>query len=310
MSSIRSFFTIKTLLILLGIAVIFMFGRSTGLGGSTQFISGRSVLMNKSSSFGGVGSQGVSSPMMAEMSDAYAPAPAPSSGGISRMVVRDTSLSIVVINVAEAMRVVEKGAKAFGGYMVDSQLSQPEGAAHGSITVRVPSEKRTEALAVIKSAGIKTTQETVSGQDITDQYSDVAAHLDVLNKTKEKFEKIMDGATQVQDLLQVQRELISLQNQIDSLRGQQKYLEQSSQMTKITAFLSTDEYSLPFTPDQPWRAEVVFKTAVRSMVGTFRTVANMAIWIAVYAPLWLPIGIVIFIIRRKNAQKKSTKVVH
>jgi len=209
----------------------------------------------------------------------------------NRMVVRDTSVSLQVINVSQTIERIEQIATDAEGYLVESHLSIPEGAASGTITIRLPVEKRGEVLSSLKRLAIKVVSESVTGRDVTDQYFDLEARLAVLNKTKEKFEEILDRAVTVQDLLNVQRELVNLQSQIDSFKGQQTYLAQTAKLTKITVYLATDEFALPYTPDQLWRPEVIFKSAVRSLVSILQMVGTLLIWIVIFAPIWLPIAL-------------------
>ena len=217
------------------------------------------------------------------------------------MVITETTMSVVVKDVSEAIKTVQQKSESLGGYMVNSHLSKPEETASGSITIRVPKEKLIEALEAFRRVGLRVVDENVSGRDVTDQYVDLEARLTTLNKTKAKFEEILDRATQIQDLLNVQRELINLQSQIDSIKGQQQYLSQSAKLSKITVYLSTDEFSLPYTPKQAWRPEVIFKLAVRSLVSNLRNLGSALIWIVVYSPIWLPIlGTAWFIKRRKR----------
>lgn len=219
---------------------------------------------------------------------------------VDRLVIKDTSMSVVVKDVKETITKIEAKASELGGFLVDANLNVPEGAASGTITVRVPEEKRTEALEAFRGFGVRVVNENVNGRDVTDQYVDIEARLAVLTKTKQKFEQIMDQAVAIDDLLNVQRELVNLQSQIDNLKGQQQYLEQSAKLTKITVYLSTDELALPYAPDEVWRPKVVFKLAVRSLVGTFRGLANWLIWAGVYALIWVPILIAGWVVYRKS----------
>jgi len=155
-------------------------------------------------------------------------------------------------------------------------------------------------VSAFKDYSVKVVSESISGRDVTDQYVDLDARLQVLLKTKSKFEQILDQAVEVKDLLNVQRELTSLQSQIDSVKGQQKYLEQSAKLSKITAYLSTDELSLPYAPTKAWRPQVVFKTAVRSLISNFRSLGNLIIWSAVYLPLLIPLIFLIRFIKKKQ----------
>lgn len=217
-----------------------------------------------------------------------------------RLVLRDTFMSMQVKDVRKAADQIQAKVVELGGFLVDENVNMPEGAASGNITVRVPEEKRVEALEAFRALGVKVVSETVSGRDVTDQYEDIAAKLAVLNTTKAKFEEIMGQASKIQDLLQVQRELVSLQQQIDSLKGRQQYLEQSAKLTRISVYLSTDELALPYAPDQAWRPQVVFKQAVRSLIGSARQGANGVIWLTVYAPIWLPVLIIGWWLARRN----------
>lgn len=204
-----------------------------------------------------------------------------------RLTIIESSLSLLVDSVSETLGSVQTIAESNRGYLVNSHLSQPEGGATGTITIRVPIAARDLAMSEIKALGIRVVSETTYGRDVTDQYVDIEAHLETLTKTKAKFEAILDSATTVQDSLAVQQELVNLQRQIDSYLGQQKYLEGNAELSKITVSLATDELALPYTPDEPWRPAAIFKTAVRSLVQVGRGAISLAIWVLVYSPAWL-----------------------
>jgi hypothetical protein len=72
------------------------------------------------------------------------------------------------------------------------------------------------------------------------------------------------------------------------VKGQQKYLEESAKMVRITAFLSTDELALPYAPEDAWRPQAIFRQAVRSLIQLGRGFASLGIWAVVFAPVWLP----------------------
>lgn len=220
-----------------------------------------------------------------------------------RLVIQNTSLSLQVKEVAPVLSQIEILAKGFGGYMVSSDLTKPEFSATGNITIRVPEEKRPETLESFKKLAVKVVSEHVSGYDVTDQYTDIEARLAVLTQTKTKFEEIMAKAFTVPDLLNVQRELINLQSQIDSLKGQQEYYKQSAKLTKISIYLSTDELSLPYAPDKSWRPTVIFKQAVRSLVSTLRGLGTLIIWLVVYIPVIFPILGIIWWIKFRRRQR-------
>lgn len=217
-----------------------------------------------------------------------------------RMVIKESTMSLMVKDVAESIKTIQATAEKSGGFLIDSHLAKPQESGSGSISVRVPEAKLADTLAEFRKAGLRVVDEYISGNDVTDQYVDLEARLTTLNKTKVKFEQILEQAVQVQDLLNVQRELVNLQQQIDAVKGQQQYLAQSAKLSKVTIYLSTDEFSLPYSPADPWRPNVVFKLAVRSLVMNLRNTGSALIWIAVYSPVWVPVLLIILLLRRKK----------
>lgn len=217
-----------------------------------------------------------------------------------RMIVQESNLSLVVKDVPQSSNKAIEYAKSNGGYMVSSSLSQPNEAPYAYVVVRVPSKNLKTTIEYFRSLSIKVSSENLYGTDVTDQYTDLNARLAILSKTKVKFEEIMNQALKVQDMLEVQRELINVQSQIDSIKGQQQYLEKTAELAKITLDLSTDEYSLPYAPSEPFKPASIFKQAVRSLVGTARAIAKAAIWIGVYGAIIVPVGLIIWYFKRRK----------
>lgn len=229
---------------------------------------------------------------------------APTSGS-PRMIVSDSYLSLVVKDVTQSVEQIKQYAQSLGGYFVNSEISRPEEGGTGTITLRIPIDKLEEAIASLKSQAVQVVSERLEGRDVTDQYVNNEERLRILEANKARFEEIMTLATDVSEIIRVQREIFSLQSEIDSIVGQQTYLEQTASMAKVTLYVSTDELSLPYSPENAWRPDVVFKTAVRSLIGTVRSLGSLAIWIAVYAVVWAPVLLVVWFIHHKKRRKTT-----
>lgn len=222
----------------------------------------------------------------------------------NRKVVTESNVSIVVKEVRGSLDQIQSKAEELGGYMVNASLSSPGETANGWLTVRIPATQLTGFLEYLRSNSIKVVNESVSGTDVTDQYVDMEERLRTLNKTKTIFEGILDSASDVDEIIKVQDRILSVQSQIEYLQGQMQKLDATSSTTLVAINLSTDEYSLPYAPDEPWRPEVVFKLAVRDLVTTFRGLATKVIWLAVYTPIWLP-ALTIFIVAKAWWKKRQ-----
>ncbi len=219
-----------------------------------------------------------------------------------RMVSTDTNLSMKVKDVKSTINQVSGLAFQNGGFMVNSQMSSPEGGSSGSVNIKVQAEKLTETLEQIRGIGVKVVSEYVSGTDVTDQYTDIEERLRIVIATKAKMEEMLRSANKISDMLEVQREIMNLQAELDGLKGQQRYLEKTTQLASVSVYLSTDELALPYAPDNSWRPQQIYKEAVRSMIQTARSFANLAIWIVVYSPIWIPAAVIYWFWQRRQKQ--------
>ena len=233
------------------------------------------------------------------------PQSTPKSGIEDRLVIQDSSLSLLVENVIETREIILDYARQSGGYMVSARTSSPEDAASATIVVRVPTENLDKALEKFRSLSVKVVSENLVGRDVTDQYMDLEERLATLERTKARFEAILEQATEIQDITNVTQQIINYQDQIDYVKGQQLSLEQNAALTKVTIYLSTDEIALPYTPSETFRPNVIFKLAVRSLVGTLRNLASLAIWLGVYSVIWIPAILIYFAVRRLRERKSN-----
>ena len=223
----------------------------------------------------------------------------------SRMVVADSYLSLVVKKVEDTHRQILKKVEELGGFMINSSVNNPQDNANASLTVRIPSDRLEVALKYFKSLSVKVVTENLTGEDVTNQYTDINARLKTLDQTKAIFEDMLNKATLIPDILNVQREIMNIQDQIDSLKGQTKYLEENSSLSKITVYLSTDELSLPYAPLDSWRPELIMKEAVRSLITNLRSVVGILIWIGIYAAIWLPVLLIFLFVKKRFFKKNS-----
>lgn len=304
----------KLSVILLVIVAYFFFGRTISSFFGYQLLGGTSrQLVSSQESFGGTSADIALGAPQALKSTGFSLPPisrnqsAPTTDVDERLVVRESNLSLLVGNVRQTTDDIISSVEGQGGYMVSSSLTQPEEAPYAIVVVRIPSDNFRSIIDSFRQMAIKVTSENITGRDVTDEYVDIEARLTTLEKTKARFENIMDQAVKIDDILRVQREIINLQSQIDNLKGRQQLLEQTAALSRITIYLSTDEIALPYTPSDTFRPTVIVKQAVRSLIRTLRKVATTAIWLGVYSVVWVPILVIFIFIKRFLKKRKNNQ---
>jgi len=213
---------------------------------------------------------------------------------VQRMVIKNADLSIVVDDPVQKLDNIADMAVEMGGFVVDSHVWQNtlhNGAKvpHANITIRIPVERLEEALAEIKAGVGEITSENVSGQDVTSDYTDLKSRLRNLEAAEEQLQMIMDEARKTEDVLQVYNNLVSVREQIEVIRGQMEYYEESARLSRISVDITGDEEAQPLQIGG-WEPAGVAKDAIETMVDALQWLGDVAIWVVLCV---LPIGIIV-----------------
>ena len=218
-----------------------------------------------------------------------------------RLVIENADLSIVVKDPKLRMKEISDLAKEMGGFVVSSNVYQNTSSTgkqvpQGSVVIRVPSEKLDEALAKIKEGAIDVPTENRSGQDVTSQYVDLQAQLTAKQAAEKKLLEIMDKATRAEDVLAVYIQVQTVQTEIEQLKGQIKYLEESAALSAISVQLIAEESTQPIVVG-PWKPEGAAKQAVQDLIFFFQNFVDLLIrFVLLTLPALVLIAIPLFLV--------------
>ena len=152
-----------------------------------------------------------------------------------RIIVRTVDMELTVRNVAESVDAVAEIARRYSGWVVGADRS----AVHrGRVSIRVPAQSLEEAVVDIRGIGLEVESESTTSQDVTDEYVDSRSRLTSLRATEEALLALFEQAQTVEEALEVQRELATLQTEIEALLGRIKFLEETAAFSLINVGLS------------------------------------------------------------------------
>ncbi len=213
---------------------------------------------------------------------------------VERLVIQNADLSIVVADPATKMKSIEQMAENLKGYVVSSNLYQTSTSTNvkvpeGQITIRVPVEKLDEALETIKSDTIEVQSENRSGQDVTKDYVDLQSRLKNLEATEAQLVKIMQDATKTEDVLNVFNQLTSIREQIEVVKGQIQYYEESAALSAISVRVVAEESVQPIEVGG-WKITGTARNAFQSLIDFAQGFVRFLIWLII---LIIPAGLVI-----------------
>lgn len=179
-------------------------------------------------------------------------------------------------------------AERYGGFVVTTAV-EDEDRGRGSIIIRVPSVRFGDALSDLEDLG-DVTSETVSGQDVGQEFVDLQARLRNYTAQEVVLLRLMDRAATVVDTIRVQGELQGVQLEIERLRGRIRYLDDQTS-------LGTIEVRIAEIGAAPQASGELGKAWERAKDGFIAVVAGLIASLGVVVPIALLIGLVVLVVR-------------
>lgn len=278
------------LLVIIGIYSILAFGYNTLMSRA-----GFTMYGGASEAYKSVGG---STPSSVAMS-ANKPSNNQSEQVMRRMIIRNARISLQVNDIPKAIDNITQIADRSGGYVVNSEYNQNVsygGGGFAEISIRVPANGLNSVLQSLKSLATKVVQESVTGEDITQQYVNLESELNNLQSAKIQLTKIMQGATKTEDVLLVFQQLSETQRKIDVTEGQIKYYKESVAYSLVTVDLTMNP-AIQLNQDSKWRIGEVISGSYQELIKALRQFTYGVIQFAVFfLPMILLWGVIVLIL--------------
>lgn len=228
-----------------------------------------------------------------------------------RLIIRNASLDIVVPDTEETVDAVKALVSEMNGYVVDSNLDRYQEGLRAHLKVRVPAEDLDQALEQIRELATEVRRESISGQDVTEEYVDLQSRLRYLEATEERLLEFLEEAEDTEAALAVYEQLQDIQADIEQVKGRMQYLEQSAAMATITLDITPDELAQPIQVGG-WHPEGTLRDAFESLIKVLQFLVDALIVIVVLiipviAVITLPLVGLFLLIRGLIRRRRSRK---
>jgi len=214
-----------------------------------------------------------------------------------KKVIKNGNLTLKVDNAEKSAEKIAQIAKNNGGEVFSSNFYEsPKNIKSGSLTVKVPVTNFEKTFGELKKVASLVVQESTSGQDVTEEYSDLQSQLKNKQAEEQQFIRILDQAQKIQDILDVTRELSRARGEIEMLQGRIKFLNSQTDMASIFISLSEDA---DITVIDSWRPWQVVKNSVNALIKKAQGFVDFVIVLVITAiPLIFLYALLFYVIYR------------
>ena len=218
-------------------------------------------------------------------------------------IIRTGSLNLEVENVSSTLDPLKRIAALHGGYIGSMSVNTQYGnRLYASLIIRIPAGEFDGTVSDIKALGTLKS-ESLSADDVTEEYVDLQARRNALASQLVQYNRIMERAENVSEILEVQVQIERVQVELDSIDGRLKYLDNRIDYGTITVTLVEPE---PVGRGEEFSLVSVLNEGIQ---GFLAVTGGLIIILISIIPLIL-LGIIAYILywiwRKRKGAKKTT----
>lgn len=198
--------------------------------------------------------------------------------GSARVEVSDLELAV-----SEARRMGE----AMGGYVAGSEFREgSEGERSASLVLRIPADSVDVLIETLPELG-KVRSVSISAQDVSRDYMDVATRLTVQEETVDRLRALAARGSELDELLAAERELGRAVSELESLKGRIRYFDERIAESDVHLSLLEPGAALGTGAFRPLR--VAFSRSVEVFANSLAYI----IYAAVFALPWIVLALLL-----------------
>ena len=212
-----------------------------------------------------------------------------------RKIIYTADLRIEVKDYQQTEKDLQKAVANREGYIVSSNMYEgtEDGIISGQLTVRIPQDAFREFIQLVEDGSSKVLESSVSGEDVTEEYVDLKSRLKSKEVVEERLLSFMKKAEKTEDLLSISDDLAKVQESIEAITGQMKYLENKTDLATVTIDIQEYNVTLSGMNNQDLNTwEKTKQQFMKSINFLLSTLSGLFIFIIGNLPLIILLGII------------------
>ena len=204
----------------------------------------------------------------------------------NRMIIQRAEISMVIKDTEATAAAIRTLALTSGGYIADSNLYRDGEQLRGTLTVRIPGQNLPTFLDQVKGMAVRVLRDSLSGEDVTQEYTDLGSRLRNLEATETELLALLTVVRQkpgakTSDILEVYDKLTLIRGEIEQIKGRMQYLSNLTSLATIQIELIPDALEAPLI-EEGWQPLVALRQASARLVKTLQGLVDAAIWLVIF----------------------------
>lgn len=241
-----------------------------------------------------------------DQSDGFGDKKESSATSDERKIIKNIYIGIDTEDIEKAFNEISFNVEALGGYVEYSSIGNTtygyyektnshEEMRYANINIRIPSEELNNMILYVESFG-EVTNKSTNTVDQTDYYYDIDNQIKNLETREVRLRDLMDEAKNISDIIEVERELTRVRNEIDALTRNLAYIDKSVDYSFLNVQLrEIIDIESKINPVERNVFEEAKKGIIKNINRLINFMQSAFVFIISYLPMIIVIGVVVVI---------------
>jgi hypothetical protein len=223
----------------------------------------------------------------------------PASNEIQQKIIRQAYLKFETSDLESTADQIQKAIKENKGSVQNDSEEKGYGTSSRNLIVRIPSQNFDTFLQSISKGVSYFDTKQISSDDVTAEYIDLDSRLKTKRKLESRYLEVLQKATKISEILEIEKQLSIIREEIESKQGQLKYME-----SRVSESTFTIEFYKTIAEKEGVKVSYGSKiwTAIQS---GFFGLSSLFIWLISVWPFVIIFSVLVYFIRKRLKRKKQ-----
>lgn len=198
---------------------------------------------------------------------------------------------------------IQLAVKKYRALVKDDSQSNDDYEFTRRISIRIPNKNFDSFITDISKGVAYFDQKEISSEDVTEEYIDVASRIKTKKVLEERYYELLKKATKISEMLEIEKKLSEIREEIEAKEGRLKYIESQVAMSTLDI-----QFYKPIAHGQKATVSYGGKIA-NAFVSGFNGISNFFIQLLGIWPVIVTLVVLIVLIRKRIKRKKKNDVI-
>jgi len=153
---------------------------------------------------------------------------------VEQKIIKEATLRFETDNLENTFNQIQKATATNRARIINDSEGKGYGTIYRNLTIKVPSQNFDRFINDVSKGVSYFEVKNISAEDVTEQFIDLTSRLKTKKKLEERYLEILQKATKVSEILDIEKQISAIREEIEAKEGQLKYLQSRVSESTVT----------------------------------------------------------------------------